>query len=84
MKPRALLRRIATARRNVRFRDALALAEALGFRLDRVEGSHHILVHRSVREPLNLQSVRGQAKPYQLGQLLELVERYNLSIEEAE
>ena len=34
----------------------------------------------SVRELLNLQDVRGKAKAYQFRQLLQLVERYNLSL----
>lgn len=33
-------------------------------------------------EPLNLQNVRGQAKPYQVKQLVRLVERYNLQLDE--
>jgi len=33
---------------------------------------------------LNLQEVKGEAKPYQIRQLLRLVERYNLELEEAE
>ena len=82
MRPLRLLKRIATSQHNVRFSDALTLARALGFRLARTEGSHHILIHPAVREPLNLQNVRGQAKPYQLRQLVQLVERYNLELEE--
>ena len=82
MRPRRLLKRIATAQRNVRFSDALTLAHALGFRLARTEGSHHILIHPAVREPLNLQNVRGQAKQYQVRQLLQLVERYNLQLDD--
>ena len=80
MRPRRLLKRIATAQHNVRFSDALTLARALGFRLARTEGSHHILIHPAVPEPLNLQNVRGQAKPYQVKQLVQLVERYNLRL----
>jgi hypothetical protein len=34
-----------------------------------------------VRELVNLQEVRGQAKPYQIRQFLRLVERYALSLE---
>lgn len=60
----------------------MALAKALGFEHVRTEGSHHILAHRDVPELLNLQDVRGEAKAYQLGQLLELVERYNLALDE--
>ena len=43
---------------------------------------HHVFVHPDVRELLNLQEVRGQAKPYQIRQFLRLVERYALSLED--
>jgi hypothetical protein len=45
-----------------------------------VSGSHHIFAHEGVRELVNLQDVGGKAKPYQVRQLLDLVERYNLSL----
>jgi predicted RNA binding protein YcfA (HicA-like mRNA interferase family) len=67
---------------NVRFRDLLGLAEALGFRVARIEGSHHILVNPDVPELLNLQEVRGEVKPYQVRQLLHLIERHNLTLRE--
>jgi hypothetical protein len=57
-------------------------AQAFGFRLARTRGSHHIFVHDAFPELLNLQSVAGQAKPYQVRQLLHLVERYNLVLED--
>jgi predicted RNA binding protein YcfA (HicA-like mRNA interferase family) len=66
--------------RNVRFSEAFALARGFGFDLVRISGSHHILAHPSIPELLNLQNVRGQAKPYQLRQMLELVEHYDLSL----
>lgn len=50
--------------RNVRFSDLCRLAQALGFELQRVSGSHHIFTHPTVPKILNLQEVRGQAKPY--------------------
>ena len=65
---------------NVRFADAKRLALALGFHIARVRGSHHILVHPVIPELINLQEHRGQAKPYQLRQLLHLVERYHLHV----
>lgn len=58
------------------------LVEAFGFELRRTSGSHHVFVHPDVRELLNLQKVRGQAKPYQIRQFLRLVERYALSMED--
>jgi len=59
-----------------------SLAEGFGFRLDRVSGSHHIFVHEGIPELVNLQEVRGEAKPYQIRQFLKLVERYNLRLED--
>ncbi len=65
---------------NMRFKDMVTLLEAFGFRLSRVKGSHHIFVHPQVRELINIQDVAGQAKPYQVRQFLQLVERYNLEL----
>ena len=78
MKPRKLLQKALQSAVNLRFDEVRALARAFGFRLSRVSGSHHIFVHSEVRELLNLQEVKGKAKPYQVKQLLSLVERYNL------
>lgn len=51
-----------------------------GFRLSRVQGSHHIFVHPVVAELVNVQNVGGQAKPYQVRQVLKLVEHYHLRL----
>lgn len=81
--PQRLLRRLARGFvHNVAFEDVRRLVEALGFELRRVTGSHHIFIHPEVPELLNLQDVRGQAKPYQIRQLLRIVERYALSLED--
>lgn len=40
-----------------------------------------IYVHPAVPELVNLQNVKGQAKPYQVRQLLRLIERYNLQLQ---
>ena len=58
----------------------LRLVEALGFELARVSGSHRIYIHPEVAEVLCLQPFRGDAKPYQIRQLVVLVEVYNLSL----
>ena len=60
----------------------VALAQAFGFRLVRVQGSHRIFTHPGIPELVNLQNVHGQAKPYQIKQFLKLVERHNLMLEE--
>ena len=83
MNRRKLLRRLSEgALANVRFADLMDLAEGFGFRLVRVSGSHHIFAHPDIPEMVNLQEVQGEAKPYQIRQLLRLVERYNLQLED--
>lgn len=56
-----------------------SLVEAFGFELKRTSGSHHIFVHPTVPELLNLQEIDGQAKAYQIRQFVRLVERYALT-----
>ena len=79
---RRLLQKLLSGSNNIRFTEAVACAEAFGFQLSRINGSHHIYVRPDVTELVNLQNVHGQAKPYQIQQLLRLVERYNLQMEE--
>ncbi len=67
--------------RNVRFADIVDLLEGFGFHLARVSGGHHIFTHPEIPELINLQEVDGEAKPYQIRQLMRLVERYNLKLE---
>lgn len=76
-----LLQKILSGSRNVRFGDMVTLVNAFGFRLSRTKGSHHIFTHPEISELVNLQDVHGQAKPYQIKQFLNLVERYNLKME---
>jgi predicted RNA binding protein YcfA (HicA-like mRNA interferase family) len=83
MSRRRLLKRlVAGALRNIAFADLVNLVEGFGFRLERVSGNHHIFSHPDLPELINMQSVSGEAKPYQIRQLLRLVERYNLKLEE--
>ena len=79
-RPHKTLEKALAGSKNMRFGEAVALAEGFGFHLSRVSGSHHIFIHPQVRELVNLQNVGGQAKPYQIRQLLQLVERYGLRL----
>jgi len=81
MSARKTLERILSGSRNIRFADMTALVEAFGFHLARIRGSHHIFAHPGIPELVNLQDVRGEAKPYQIRQFLRLVERYHLELE---
>jgi hypothetical protein len=79
MKPAALLLRMRTKRRNVKFSDFIALVKALGFEFDRQTGSHALYRH-SYGAVLNLQNDDGDAKPYQIAQLLSAVDSYGLNL----
>jgi hypothetical protein len=58
---------------NVEFSDAQHLLVALGFEEVRLSGSHLVLARTGILEQMNLQDRQGQAKPYQLRQLITLV-----------
>ncbi len=82
MKKRKLLQKLLSDSKNIRFGEACACAEAFGFGLSRINGSHHIYVHPEIPELVNLQNVGGKAKAYQIKQLLQIIERHNLELEE--
>jgi len=50
---RRLLQKLLSGSKNIRFAEAVACAEAFGFRLSRIHGSHHIYVHPDVPELVN-------------------------------
>ena len=80
MNKKKLLEKALRGSRNISFDEIVTLVEAFGFRLKRVNGSHHIFVHPQVQELVNLQEVSGKAKPYQVHQFLKLVELYDLQL----
>ena len=82
MNRRKLLQQILISPRNVKFDEFVGLVEAFGFEPDRVSGSHHIFKHAAIRELVNIQNYRGEAKPYQIRQFLRIVEKYDLHLEE--
>jgi len=85
VKRRQLLKRLTQGTvNNVAFSDMVDLVEGFGYRLARVSGSHHVFAHPDMPELINLQSVQGQAKPYQIRQFLRQVERHNLRLEDEE
>ena len=50
--------------------------------VDRTSGGHHIFSHPDIPEMINLQEVKGEAKPYQIRQFLKIVERHDLRLED--
>ncbi len=82
MNRRKLLKKIVGGSKNIRFADMVNLVRGFGFELSRTEGSHHIFFRTDIHELVNLQNVKGQAKPYQMRQFLRLVEKHNLKLED--
>ncbi len=80
LKEKKILEKVLASSKNIAFQDAIKLAQSFGFKLDRGTGSHHILVHDELSELINLQNVKGQVKHYQLKQLVNLIERYDLKM----
>jgi predicted RNA binding protein YcfA (HicA-like mRNA interferase family) len=81
-KKRKLIRKLLSGSKNISFSEAQIAIEAFGFHLSRISGSHHIYTHPDVPELINLQNVNGKAKPYQIKQFFEIIERYNLQLED--
>ena len=81
MKKHKLLQKLFSNSKNIRFSELTECSELFGFKLARINGSHHIFIHPEVPELINLQNVNGKAKQYQIKQLLQLIEKYNLQTE---
>lgn len=65
----------------IAFRDLQTLLTALGFRLDRISGSHHLYVHGKASRPLNVQPDGKDTKPYQLKQLRAMISEFGLTLD---
>jgi hypothetical protein len=81
MKSKKLLEKALRNPKGLKFLELVYLAESFGFSIVRVNGGHHILRRQGLEELLNIQNVSGEAKAYQVKQLLALVEKYNLEID---
>jgi predicted RNA binding protein YcfA (HicA-like mRNA interferase family) len=65
---------------NIPFEQTVNLLVRLGF-LERISGSHHIFVREDIEEPINLQKVGSECKPYQVQQMRVVLKKYNLGKE---
>jgi predicted RNA binding protein YcfA (HicA-like mRNA interferase family) len=64
---------------NWSFADACYLARHCGWDNSRISGSHHIFTHpRKEIATLNIQNKKGEAKPYQMRQMLEQIQFHHL------
>lgn len=71
---------LQSSSRSIAYRDFEKLVIAFGFNLARVNGSHAIYVHPKLPRPFPIQPEGKDAKRYQVRELLELVERYALTL----
>ena len=78
MKKRKSYEEIKRNPKNIRFQRICKVAEVFGFTMRKGKGSHHIFVHSEIEELLNFQNIGGKAKPYQVKQLIKIIERYGL------
>ncbi|QDV34137.1 type II toxin-antitoxin system HicA family toxin [Tautonia plasticadhaerens] len=67
-----------TADANLRFDEVCSVLKCLGFS-ERIKGDLHIFTRDGVEEILNLQSRDGNAKPYQVKQVRDVIVRYRLA-----
>jgi len=81
MNKRKFLAQIINNRKNVKYNDFVTLVLAFGYEYVRSNGSHNMYEHKDVPELLNIQNNKGEAKPYQVKQFLNFVEKFNLRME---
>jgi predicted RNA binding protein YcfA (HicA-like mRNA interferase family) len=63
----------------LRFSELQGLCKAMGMTLDRVSGSHFIYKHKNPTFVISIQKMNdGKAKPYQVKQLLNFIDQYDL------
>lgn len=74
-----LLERVIAAPNTTRFEDACTLAECAGFVLKRQRGSHRYYQAPGEPQAMNFQEKNGKAKGYQVRQLLEFIERHDIT-----
>jgi hypothetical protein len=82
MNKHKLLLRLHNSSKNVSYNDFLTLIEAFGFRRTRGNGSHNIYKRKGIPDDLNIQSNKGEAKPYQVKHFLSIIEKHKLRLED--
>jgi len=77
-----ILQQARRSQANVKLRDLRRLVEAAGYVLRWQKGSHHVFTHatRSGLPMVNLQSDGANAKPYQVRQVLSLIDEHKLEV----
>jgi len=82
MNKNSLISELKQTKNNLHFSKLCNILEKLGFEFKGGKGSHRVYTHPMIRELLNFQNVSGKAKPYQINQLIKIIEKYQLFNEE--
>lgn len=77
-----ILEQARRSQASVRFRDLCRLVEAIGYKLRRQKGSHHVFAHAGRPElpMINLRSDGATAKVYQVRQVVRLIDEHKLEV----
>ena len=67
---------------NLKFKELCLLAEFAGFKFRRQRGSHKIYKHPVYKAMMNFQPEEDSAKKYQVLQLIESIEEFNIILED--
>ena len=68
---------IGSSDRNIEFEDLCNSLKRLGF-AEYIRGSHHMFRREGIVEKINLQREGSKAKPYQVKQVRDIIQRYGL------
>jgi predicted RNA binding protein YcfA (HicA-like mRNA interferase family) len=82
MNKHKLLAKIYNSNKNVSYSDFVTLIEAFGFRYTHTKGSHNYYTHKDIPNVVCIQSRKGEAKPYQIRQFMDLIKEHELRLEE--
>ncbi len=66
-----------TQDKNIKFKDLQKLLDRLGFEC-RIKGEHFIYFYGNLRENINIQPDGNMAKPYQVRQVRNLLQNYQI------
>jgi len=76
--PEQFYKKIKSKRKNIKFNEMVVFLENLGFIQRRSGGSHIIFSKPGIIELINIQEESGEAKPYQVKQIIKIIEKYEL------
>ncbi|MCE7736576.1 MAG: type II toxin-antitoxin system HicA family toxin [Candidatus Heimdallarchaeota archaeon] len=80
-KRRKAYSKLSRSNKSISFKELFKMANLFGFTLRRVKGSHHLFKREDINEKLNIQknpNDKNKAKRYQVKQLLNIINTYEL------